>query len=138
MSNIPDSSTKSKSKDKSSVRDIQKEVTSDNRLENIKPNTLTQVFVTESKGIAALLVRFSLDVAYETISLALIIVAIFLLHKLVEWLFGENATFFGVIPIVYVLDIGHLIGISRFFLRIINDIVLIVSRMRNTRSQNDN
>lgn len=70
--------------------------------------------------------RKFLDILYETAILVAYIAAIALIHWVeVKWV-GKDTLFFGRTKIRYIIDVGHLLAIGRFFLEIVKDVVEVL------------
>lgn len=76
--------------------------------------------------------RKFLDILYETAVLILYVGAIALLHNVLDWWLGKNALLLGIIPVGYIIDVGHLLAIGLFLLEIIKDAVEVVKGIYDT------
>ena len=67
-----------------------------------------------------------MDIVYETAILVAYIAAIALIHWVEEKWVGKDTLFFGRTKIRYIIDVGHLLAIGRFFLEIVKDVVEVL------------
>ena len=63
------------------------------------------------------------DIFYETMVMVAYMAAIALLHKVQDNWIGKDAKLFNYIPISYIIDVGHLLAISRFLLEIVKSVL---------------
>lgn len=73
--------------------------------------------------------RKLLDILYDTAVLILYISGFALLHYISDVLFTSNAMFFGIIPIGYIIDFGHILALAIFFLEILKEIVKVIKEI---------
>jgi hypothetical protein len=59
------------------------------------------------------------DILAHTVSMVLSIGSIWLIHLVLELLLGKDAKFFDLVPIRYVIDMGDLIVVLKFFWEVI-------------------
>lgn len=63
------------------------------------------------------LLRVASLVLPEAFGVLLIVVSIYILRLVLEYLLGKDATFFDTIPIRYVTDLGELVVLLKFIWR---------------------
>lgn len=63
------------------------------------------------------LLRVATLVLPEAFGVVLIIVSIYIVRLVFEYLLGEDATFFDTVPIRYVTDLGELVVLLKFIWR---------------------
>jgi hypothetical protein len=67
--------------------------------------------------------RKVLNILYDTAVLILYVGAIALLHKVLDMWIGKDAKLLEILPISYIIDVGHILAIGLFFLEIVKEIV---------------
>jgi hypothetical protein len=72
--------------------------------------------------------RKFLDILYETTVLILLLGAIALVHKFLDWWLGPDAKLLDRVPVKYIIDVGHILAIIRFLIEIVRDIIEAVRK----------
>jgi hypothetical protein len=54
------------------------------------------------------------EIGADTLVLGVILLSIFLVKLLVDYLLGSDAKFFDVIPVRYVIDVGHILAFLKY------------------------
>lgn len=82
--------------------------------------------------------RKFLDIFYETATLIFYVGAIALLHYFLDWWLGPNAKLLDVVPVRYIIDVGHMLAIGNFFLEILKHAIETIRLMRTPRTEDEN
>jgi len=62
-----------------------------------------------------------LELASHTLILGLALVSLWLIHLILEVLFGKDGKFFNYLPISWIIDVADLLVIGKFLWEIIKD-----------------
>lgn len=60
-----------------------------------------------------------LEIGADTLVVGLIIGSIYLIEFILNGLLGPNKKFFGVLPVVWIIDVGHLLALLKFIYNVL-------------------